>query len=217
MSNPNPIESSGNNLSRQPSKKGGGGKFDPESNSAIQQEAFNYDKQVYKALLEETDFRELDKKNMNPKHIVILQEMPSLLKKQEFLGFFSQVISNCNPISSPREIVEGLTKAFKLSYEFQFKLILSFYFSKKEKFLKESCELIKIKAEEIFNSKSDASLSSETINNLVQIISVNDLLKKNQFLKGDFLKFLMMINSNNQDVNDKIFDSLSIQYDVRTF
>jgi hypothetical protein len=204
---------SGNNLQRQPNKKGGG-KPDPDPNYSVQQEAINYDKQVYKGLLEEVDFKEADKTN-NPKHVSILQEFPSLLRKNEFVSFFSQVLFISNPPSSPRDIFEGLTRTFKLAFEFQFKLLLSFFRSNKEKFVKEAQELFKGKCEEVFYSKLDVYLSNDTINNIVQLIKNTENFKNDNFFKTNFIQFLMMINSKNTEVTEKLFDNLNLQIDVK--
>ena len=92
MNFPHVIESSsmsGNSLQNQSSKKGS---KTPEQdiNYATQKESINYDKQVYKSLLEEVDFREPEKIK-SPKIISILQEFPNILRKNEFVNFFSQV------------------------------------------------------------------------------------------------------------------------------
>jgi hypothetical protein len=92
MKFPNVIESSsmsGNTLQNALNKKGN---KNPEQdfNYNVQQETFNYDKQIYKAVLEEVDYREPEKIK-NPKIISLMQEFPNLLRKNEFVNFFSQV------------------------------------------------------------------------------------------------------------------------------
>ena len=92
MKFPNAIESSsmsGNNLQNQQNKKGTKSS-ESEPNLTNPSEVFNYDKLLYKSLLEDIDFREVEKIK-NPKIISLLQEFPNLVKKNEFINFFSQV------------------------------------------------------------------------------------------------------------------------------
>lgn len=92
MKFPNVIESSsmsGNTLQTALNKKGNKN-VEQEFNYNVQQEAFNYDKQIYKAILDEVDYREPEKIK-STKILSLMQEFPNLLRKTEFVNFFSQV------------------------------------------------------------------------------------------------------------------------------
>ena len=93
----------GTNLLNQLSAKKGYKNIAPEINNVINElklklsEIFGieFDKHIYKSLLEEIDFRDqklLEKnKNTSNKLQFLIQEFPNFLKKPDFINLFSQV------------------------------------------------------------------------------------------------------------------------------
>ena len=117
--------------------------------------------------------------------------------------------------SAPKEIFEGLTKILKSNFEFQFKILLSFLKSNKEKFIKDAMIMFPSKCLEIFNSKQDISFSNETIQNIIFVIKSNEDLKNDNFLKTNFINYLIMLSSNNTEATIKTPDNLSLHLDVK--
>lgn len=102
----------------------------------------------------------------------------------------------------------------KQNFEFQFKILLSFVNSNKDKFVKEALSILPSKCSEVFNSKQEVFLTNETIQNLINLIKTTESLKNDNFLKTNFINFLIMINSNNVEVTNKLFENLYLQIDV---
>ena len=117
--------------------------------------------------------------------------------------------------SAPKEIFEGLTKILKSNFEFQFKILISFLKSNKEKFIKDAMIIFPSKCLEIFNSKLDISFSNETIQNIIFVIKSNEEFKNDNFLKTNFISFLITMSSNNTETTNKILDNQSLQLEVK--
>jgi hypothetical protein len=80
--------------------------------------------------------------------------------------------------------------------------------------VKEAFSLLPGKCAEVFNSKQEVFLSNETIQNLINLIKSTESLKNDNFLKTNFISFLIMLNSNNLEVTNKLFENLHLQIDV---
>ena len=177
--------------------------------------------------MEEIDFNDqklLEKnKNTSNKLQFLMQEFPNFLKRPDFINLFSQVsllikfqilfstATNC----TAKEIFEGLTKLLKLNIENQFKLLISFFYSMNEKFLKEAINIFILKCQS-FDSKTD-KLSKDIIQHISILINSVPELKNSNFLKTTFMTSLIFENpfcKDEFDFKDEKLDYIEVNIAV---
>ena len=103
----------------------------------------------------------------------------------------------------------------KITYEFQFKILISFLKSNKDKFVKEALVIFPNKCAEVFNCKQEVFFSNDIIKNLINVIKSTESFKNDNFLKTNFINFLIMISSNNVEITNKMFENTLLQTDVK--
>ena len=112
----------------------------PEINKMSEIFGVDFDKGLYKLLFEEIDFK--DTKNLlntkNAKILYFLNEFSSLLSKPNFISIFSEILRNTENTNLVNEIINGLNKVVKLTFDNQIKLLISFIYSGNEKYVNDA-------------------------------------------------------------------------------
>jgi hypothetical protein len=97
---------------------------------------------------------------------------------------------------SAAEIFEGLNKLIKLSYENQFKILISFFYSMNDRFLEDTKNLFIAKCQELHKEAKADQLSKNTAEAITLLINSVDILKSDIFFTNTFTSFL--INTQNK-------------------
>ena len=93
--------------------------------------------------------------------------------------------------SSAIEIFDAINKILKLPYENQFKLIISFFYSKNDKFLEDTKNLFTTKCQELLKENKNDQLSKSTVETITLLINSVDILKNDTFFSNTFISFLL--------------------------
>ena len=188
-------------LSQEKNKKGLKS-IQPEINKMSEIFGVDFDKGLYKLLFEEIDFK--DVKNLlntkNAKTLYFLQEFSSLLSKPNFISIFSEILRNTENTNLVNEIMDGLNKLIKLTFDNQIKLLISFIYSGNEKYVNDAKNILLNKCKEIEKDNKTDQLSLNTIQNLLLVIDTFEEVKQGK-IKINFLNF---IQSNNYQNGDKL-------------
>jgi hypothetical protein len=165
-----------------------------------------FDKHIYKSLLEDIDFKDqrslLSNRNNSNKIQFLIQEFPSLLSRPDFINIFSYIVEFINTNASATEIFDGLIKLLKLSYENQFKILLSFFYSQNPKFYDDVKTLFLNKCHEVQKDSKSDQLTKPTIQTLILLINCVDEFKQENFLKTTFMSFLLNKQTKSTDIKD---------------
>ncbi len=94
------------------------------------------------------------------------------------------------------EIFDGLNKLLKLSYENQFKLLISFFYSMNDRFLEDTKNIFITKCQEFHKEGKVDQLTKSTIETITLLINSVDVLKSDGFFTNTFISFL--INTQNK-------------------
>jgi hypothetical protein len=97
---------------------------------------------------------------------------------------------------SALEIFDGLNKLMKLSYENQFKILISFFYSMNGKLLEDTKNIFIAKCQELHKEGKIDQLSKNTVETITLLINSVDVLKSDSFFTNTFINFL--INTQNK-------------------
>ena len=165
-----------------------------------------FDKHIYKSLLEDIDFKDqrslLSNRNNSNKIQFLIQEFPSLLARPDFINIFSYIIEFLNSNASANEIFDGLVKLLKLSYENQFKVMMCFFYSQNGKFNEDLKTIFSNKCAEIMKEAKPEQLTKGTIQGVLLVINSVEEFKHDEFLKGQFMNFLLNKQAKTPEVKD---------------
>lgn len=163
----------------------------------------DFDKHLYKSLFDEIDFKDLKplltNKNCPNKLQYFVQEFPAFIERSDFVNIFSQILMTTTNISTAVEIFEGLNKMAKLSYENQFKLIISFIYSMNDRFVDDAKNILVAKCHELLKENKGHGLSESTVQTLLLFINSMDGLKTDPFFGNSFISFLIQDTEGNND------------------
>ena len=106
---------------------------------------------------------------------------------------------NTTNISSASEIFEAMNKILKLSYENQFKIIISFMYSMNDKYLDDGKNIFISKCAELHKEGKVDQLSKSMVDNITLLVHSVDVLKSDSFFTNTFISFLM----NTQNKSDE--------------
>ena len=153
-----------------------------------------FDKHIYKSLFDEIEFRDLKallaSKSTSNKLQYFVQEFPGLLERPDFVNIFSHVLyTSINP-GSAAEIFEGLNKLMRLSQESQFKILIAFFYSMKERYQEEVRAIFTTKCGEFYKEAKSDQLTSGTLQTLLLLINSHEAFKT-EFFSGTFVNFLI--------------------------
>lgn len=98
--------------------------------------------------------------------------------------------------STANEIFENMVKIMELSFENQFKIIISFIYSMNDRFQKDVENIFISKCTELVKENKFDQLSKSMFDNITLIVHSNDVLKNDNFLTNTFMNFL--INTQNK-------------------
>jgi len=153
-----------------------------------------FDKHIYKSLFDEIDFRDLKSlvanKSGSNKQQYFIQEFPSLLDRADFINIFSQILMTTSNQSTASEIFEGLSKLLRLSFENQFKIIISFFYSMTDRFVDEAKTIFVTKCQEFHKEGKHDQLSANTVQTLMLFINSMDAFKNDYYFTNTFINFL---------------------------
>jgi hypothetical protein len=113
-----------------------------------------------------------------------------LLDRNDFTNIFSQILMTTNNTSNAGEIFEGLNKMMRLSYENQFKIIISFFYSMNEKFIEDSRSIFINKCQEMHKEGKPDQLTANTVQTIMLLINSMEMLKNDSFFTNTFINFL---------------------------
>jgi len=154
-----------------------------------------FDKHIYKSLLEDIDFKDqrslLSNRNNSNKNQFLIQEFPSLMARPDFINIFSSIIEFINTSASANEIFDGLVKLLKPNYENQFKIIISFFYAQNPKFSDDIRNLFTNKCYEVHKDSKSDQLTKNTIQILALLINSIEDFRNDNFLKTTFMGFLL--------------------------
>lgn len=103
--------------------------------------------------------------------------------------------------STASEIFEGLVKILKLSYENQFKLIISFLYSMNDKYQEDIKNIFITKCTDLHKDGKFDQLSKSMVDNITLIVHSDDILKNDNFLTNTFISFLMNTQNKSEDLD----------------
>lgn len=153
-----------------------------------------FDKHIYKNLFDEIDFRDLKSllgnKTGSNKQQYFIQEFPSLLDRPDFTNIFSQILMTTINQSSASEIFEGLCKLLRLSYENQFKIIISFFYSMNDRFTEDLKTIFITKCQEFQKEGKQDQLTANTVQTLMLLINSVDAFKNDFYFTNTFINYL---------------------------
>jgi hypothetical protein len=165
-----------------------------------------FDKHIYKSLLEDIDFRDqktfLNNRNFSNKMQFLMQEFPALLSRSDFINIFTNILDYNTLNASAAEIFDGLHKICKLSYEFQFKILLSFFFCHNQRFKEDIKKIFLNKCTEFSKESSSDKLTKPTITQIILIIHSSEELRREELLMN-FISFLVLPNNTKFTNNSK--------------
>ncbi len=165
-----------------------------------------FDKHIYKSLMEDIDFKDqrslLNNRNNSTKVQFLIQEFPSLLSRPDFINIFSYIVEFMNTTASATEIFDGLVKLLKLSYENQFKILISFFYSMNQNNKDDVKNIFFNKCNEIMKDSKSDQLSKQTIQMIILIINSYEEFKYDNFLKNTFINFLLNKQMKSMEAKD---------------
>ena len=151
------------------------------------------------ALFDEIDFREIKTllNSKSSKTQYFIQEFPQFIERPDFISLFSEILMSTENSSKTQEIYDGLSKMTKLSYENQFKILISFIFSGNDRFVSDAKTILINKCGEIQKEGKIDQLSENTVQTLIMILgtfdenekeSIESLIKNSQKSLNDIIK-----------------------------
>jgi hypothetical protein len=103
--------------------------------------------------------------------------------------------------SSANEIFENMVKILELSYENQFKIIISFIYSMNDRYQEDIENLFISKCTELHREGKVDQLSKSIVDNITLIVHSNDVLKSDNFLTNTFISFLINTQNKSEDLD----------------
>jgi len=168
-----------------------------------------FDKHIYKSLFDDIEFRDLKallaSKSTSNKLQYFVQEFPALLERPDFINIFSHVLYTSSNQASAGEIFEGLNKLMRLSHESQFKILIAFFYSLKDKFKEEVINIFTTKCQEFHKEAKSDQLTSGTLQTLLLIINSSNVFKT-EFFSGTFVNFLISTQGHHSEEAKGITD-----------
>ena len=176
-------------INQEKSKKGFKA-IQPEINKMSEIFGSDFDRNLHKSLFDEIDFREVKTllNSKSSKTLYFIQEFPQLLERGDFISLFSEILMSTENSGTTQEIFDGLNKITKLSYENQFKIIISFIYSGNEKFVSDAKTILINKCNEIQKEAKIDQLSEGTIQTLIMILGTFDDKEKESIEIVNFIE-----------------------------
>ena len=103
--------------------------------------------------------------------------------------------------STASEIFEAMVKILKLSYENQFKIILSFLYSMNDKYQDDIENIFISKCTDLHKEGKVDQLSKSMVDNITLIVHSVDVLKNDNFLTNTFISFLMNTQNKSEELD----------------
>ena len=103
--------------------------------------------------------------------------------------------------STANEIFEGMVKILKLSFENQFKIIISFLYSMNDKYQDEIKNIFISKCTDLHKENKVDHLSKSMVDNITLIVHSVDVLKNDNFLTNTFISFLINTQNKSEELD----------------
>ena len=176
-------------INQEKSKKGFKA-IQPEINKMSEIFGSEFDRSLHKSLFDEIDFREIKTllNSKSSKTQYFIQEFPQFIERPDFISLFSEILMSTENSSTTQEIYDGLSKMTKLSYENQFKILISFIFSGNERFVSDAKTILLNKCGEIQKEGKIDQLSENTVQTLIMILGTFDENEKESIDMVNFLE-----------------------------
>ena len=156
-----------------------------------------FDKHVYKSILDELEFRDLKNSansNKNPKVQFFIQEFPNFLEREDFANSFAMILDSLNTQCTASEVYDCLVRMCKLNQENQLKLLIALNFS--EKYEKDVNRVFVNKVKEM---EKEPNLSKDNLQILLSMARIHIKNNSNSDNKNK--------GSNTNNTNNKEYSS----------
>ena len=167
----------------------------PELDSLSNLFGIEFDKGLYIIMFDEIDFKDsnalLNSKNL--KVLYFFETFKKDIEKEKFCNFFAEILMKTKNSNTVKEIMDYFQKNLKLTDENQLKILLSFIFSKNQKYLNDGIYYLYTKCKELEKENKLSKINPQLSQDIILILSRKTIIdaptkEKPKNVNEDFTK-----------------------------